>query len=140
MMYSNLEEEEFTFKYYNYNNDEIIDLSNIILFIKDMHLNDAIDPYIMTNELPLSYSLYDAYPNPFNPVTNIKYSLADDVDNLKINIYDVRGRIVEKLYNGKNNKGIHQIKWDASYYASGIYFVYLKTKNHKFVKKIMLIK
>ncbi len=70
-----------------------------------MHLNNAIDPYIMTNELPLSYSLYDAYPNPFNPVTNIKYSLADDVENLNINIYDIRGRIVERLYDGKNDKG-----------------------------------
>ena len=105
-----------------------------------MHLNNALDPYIMTNELPLSYSLENAYPNPFNPSTNIKFSLAEDVSDLKLYIYDITGRLVKKLYNGSQNKGEYQIKWNATEYASGIYFVSLKTKNYTSVKKAMLIK
>ena len=140
MLYSNNDNEEISFKYYNDINDEIIELSNKIIFERDMHLNNAIDPFIMTNEIPLSYSLKNIYPNPFNPATNIKFSLAEDVDDLKLNIYDITGRIVKKLHNGSQNKGEYHIKWNASTYASGIYFISLKTQDYTSVKKIMLIK
>ena len=140
MLYSNNESEEISFKYYNALNDKIIDLTNKIIFNKDMHLNNALDPYIMTNAIPLSYSLENVYPNPFNPSTNIKFSIAEDVNDLKLYIYDITGRIVKKLHQGTKNKGEYHIKWNANEYASGIYFVSLKTKNYSSVKKIMLIK
>ena len=90
--------------------------------------------------MPLTYSLSNAYPNPFNPTTTISYSIADDIDNLKINIYDIRGRLVQTLYNGHMNKGQHKILWNASEFASGVYFVQMKASDHIFNKKIIFIK
>ena len=140
MLYSNNDNEEFTFKYYNSLNDEVIELSNKVIFYKDMHLNNALEPYIMSNELPIAYSLENAYPNPFNPSTNIKFSLAEDVNDLKLYIYDITGRLVKKLHQGSKERGEYEIKWNATNYASGIYFISLKTNNYSSVKKIMLIK
>jgi hypothetical protein len=139
MMYSNNSEEELTFKYYSNTNQEI-DLLEIILFVPDMHLNNAIDPYIMTDEHPLTYSLSNAYPNPFNPSTTIDYSVADDINNLQINIYDIQGRFVNQLYSGKQSKGEYQIVWNASNFASGLYFVQMIANQHQFTKKVMLVK
>ena len=90
--------------------------------------------------MPLTYTLSNPYPNPFNPTTTISYSIADDIDNLKINIYDIRGRIVQTLHNGHMYKGEHKINWNASDFASGVYFVRMETSSKIFNKKIMLIK
>jgi hypothetical protein len=139
MMYSNNSEEELTFKYYNNTNQEI-DLLETILFVPDMHLNNAIDPYVMTNEHPITYALTSAYPNPFNPSTTISYSIADDINNLNINIYDIQGRFIDQLHSGKQSKGEHQIIWNASSFASGIYFIHMLANNHQFTKKIILVK
>ena len=138
MMYSNSSDEEFTFKYYS--NNEEVELIETITFIPDMHLNNAIDPYIMTDEHPLTYSLSNAYPNPFNPSTTIGYSIADDMNNLQINVYDIQGRLIEQLYAGAQSKGAYQIIWNASNVSSGLYFVNMIANNHQFTKKIILVK
>ena len=139
MLYANDQGEELTFRYYDATDKEI-DLLEIITFVPDMHLNSAIDPYIMSDEHPLTYALSNAYPNPFNPTTTIEYSIADDVHNLSINIYDIRGRLVDRLYDGVRDKGEYQIIWNASHLSSGVYFVHMITNKHIFTKKVMLIK
>ena len=139
MLYSNDNYEEMTFKYYN-SLDEEIDLVEKIIFVPDMHLNNAIDPYVMTDEHPLTYSLSNAYPNPFNPTTTISYSIADNISNLQISVYDIQGRLVERLYNGSQNKGEHKIIWNASNLASGLYFVQMIADKHQFTNKVMLVK
>ena len=98
------------------------------------------DPYIMTNEHPLTYSLSNAYPNPFNPSTRINYSIADDINNLQINVYDIQGRLVEILHNGMQPKGEYHLVWNASNFASGIYFIRMIANQHLFTKKVILIK
>ena len=139
MFYGHENEEELTFKYYD-QTDQEIDLLERITFVPDMHINSAIDPYIMSDEHPFTYSLSNAYPNPFNPTTTITYSIADNVSNLNINIHDIRGRLVERIYEGAKDKGEYQIIWHASGFASGVYFVHMTTNKHVFTKKIMLIK
>jgi len=139
MMYSDSSDEEFTFRYYS-NTNQGIDLLERISFVPDMHLNNAIDPYIMTDEHPLTYSLSNAYPNPFNPSTTISYSIPDDINNLNINIYDIKGRLVNQLYSGEQSKGEYQIVWNASNFASGVYFIHMLANNHQFTKKIILVK
>ena len=139
MLYSNNSHEEITFKYYNSLSEET-DLVEKIIFVPDMHLNNAIDPYFMTDEIPLTYSLYNAYPNPFNPTTTINYSIADNVNKLQINVYDLQGRLVEKLYNGSQNKGEHKVIWNASSFASGLYFIQMIAGKHQFTNKVMLVK
>jgi hypothetical protein len=139
MMYSDSSDEEFTFRYYS-NTNQGIDLLERISFVPDMHLNNALDPYIMTDEHPITYALTSAYPNPFNPSTTIDYSVADDINNLQINIYDIQGRLIDQLHSGKQSKGEYQIIWNASRFASGVYFIYMIANEHVFTKKVMLVK
>ena len=140
MIHSNDNDIEITFKYHDGKNDKEIDLQQKITYVHDMHLNDALNPYVLSDEMPLTYSLSDAYPNPFNPVTTINYSIADDINDLSIKIYDIRGRLVTSLHNGSMDRGNHQIIWNASESASGVYFIQMKASEHVFNKKIMLIK
>jgi hypothetical protein len=72
--------------------------------------------------LPNEYNLFSPYPNPFNPITVIKYA-APEAGQISISIYDIRGREIAKLYNGSHMPGYHTITWDASEYSNGIYFV-----------------
>ena len=71
---------------------------------------------------PESFKLGVPYPNPFNPVIAIEYSLSY-TSKIKLTIYDLLGRQVEILYNGKQHLGNYTISWDASNYSSGVYFI-----------------
>ena len=71
---------------------------------------------------PESFKLGTPYPNPFNPVIAIKYSLSY-TSKINLTIYDLLGRQVEILYNGKQYLGNYTISWDASNYSSGVYFI-----------------
>ncbi len=82
----------------------------------------------------------NAYPNPFNPATRINYSIADDINDLNINVYDIRGRLVDRLYQGAKERGQHQIVWNASHLSSGVYFIHMIAHEHVFTKKVMLVK
>jgi|GEM_PF-3126704 len=69
---------------------------------------------------PEKYSLLQNYPNPFNPTTTIEYELPNE-GILTINIYDILGREIAALFNGRAEAGQHKVTWDASGFASGIY-------------------
>ena len=140
MFYGNKSSEELTFTYFDSSSNEEIELVEKIIFSPDIHLNDMVDPYVMTNEHPFTYSLSSAYPNPFNPSTTIGYSIADDVKNLQISIFDIRGRLVERLHDGAKSRGEYEIIWNASHLSSGVYFVHMVTNKHIFNEKIVLIK
>ena len=84
--------------------------------------------------------MFDPYPNPFNPITKIDFTLPTDVDNVSINIYDIRGRLVDVLLEGSINSGYHSLYWNADLYSSGIYFVHMIAGNNTFIKKITLLK
>ncbi|MCK4979457.1 MAG: T9SS type A sorting domain-containing protein, partial [Candidatus Delongbacteria bacterium] len=87
-----------------------------------------------------NYTLNQNYPNPFNPETTISYSLINNAQvNLKV--YDIAGREVCSLVDQKQNKGMHQVKFDGSRLTSGIYF-YRLSVDGKVVsnKKMMLLK
>jgi len=71
---------------------------------------------------PESFKLGVPYPNPFNPVIAIEYSLSY-TSKIKLTIYDLLGRQVEILYNGIQYQGNYTISWDASNYSSGVYFI-----------------
>ena len=71
--------------------------------------------------MPLSYKLYQNFPNPFNPVTKINYELPVST-HVRLSIYNLMGQEVETLVSKKLNAGFHQVEWDASGFASGIYY------------------
>lgn len=89
--------------------------------------------------LPGAYQLRDNYPNPFNPTTTITYDLPEPSD-VTIRIYDMKGRQVAEPVNGNMPIGTHEVMWDASNYASGVYFVRMSSNDFTETKKIMLIK
>jgi photosystem II stability/assembly factor-like uncharacterized protein len=87
------------------------------------------------NTLPESFSLSQNFPNPFNPSTKIQFSLPQTSD-VQLNIYDVRGNLVESLVSGMKSAGYHEVVWNAAKNASGIYFVQIKAGS--FVKNIKM--
>ena len=91
------------------------------------------------NGLPVSYSLSQNYPNPFNPSTTIEYTLPEQ-SHVTITIYDALGKQLDVLVNGENEAGVHQATWNASQYASGIYFYKMNTEKFVRVKKMLLLK
>jgi hypothetical protein len=68
-----------------------------------------------------SFALSQNFPNPFNPSTVIKYSLPVDSD-VSLKIYDMLGREIEVLVNGREFAGTHSATFNASPYSSGVYF------------------
>ena len=97
------------------------------------------DLQIAPTGIPETYSLGQNYPNPFNPVTTISFGLPDDAI-VNLTVYNILGRQVGTLVNGKTDAGYHSVKWDASKLPSGIYIYRLKTDDFTGVKKMLLIK
>jgi len=95
--------------------------------------------------IPLVYKISQNYPNPFNPVTKINYDLPKD-SKVKIIIYDILGREVKRLVNNElKTAGSYIVDFNASNYASGVYFYRIEAEElngNKFVdsKKMVLIK
>ncbi len=89
--------------------------------------------------VPTEYLMSQNYPNPFNPSTTIKFQLPK-AGNVKINIYNTIGQLVTELVNSELDAGYHTINFDASRYASGVYFYTIKAGDFVNVKKMMLLK
>ena len=89
--------------------------------------------------VPKDYKLYQNYPNPFNPVTRIKYDVPSKSD-VKIIIYDAIGKEVETLVNMELTPGTYEVTWDASNYASGLYFYRIETGKYIHTNKMVLMK
>ena len=86
-----------------------------------------------------SFKLHPAYPNPFNPSTNIEFELSKST-NVSLEIFDIMGRKVAELISGYQQAGLSRVKWDAVNISSGIYFVKLRSEGKVLTQKIMLIK
>ena len=88
---------------------------------------------------PSTIVLKEAYPNPFNPSTNIEFGLSENAD-VNVIVYDISGREMARLAEGEFSKGFHNIVWDATNQPSGIYFVTISTQSESKSQKLMLIK
>ena len=88
---------------------------------------------------PTTFSLSQNYPNPFNPSTTIKFGITEQSD-VKLVVYDVLGRVVSELSNKKMNAGWHEVTFNASRFASGVYFYRIEAGDFVKVKKMMLLK
>ena len=91
------------------------------------------------NPIPLDYSLYDPYPNPFNAQTTIQITLPIK-DVMIVKVYDVNGSELKTLVHSIFDSGTHTIKWDAGDLPSGIYFIRMQTRHFAGTKKVILIK
>jgi len=89
--------------------------------------------------IPETSRLYKNYPNPFNPVTQIKFDLAK-TGNVKLSVYNINGQKVAELLNGVQNAGIHTIEFDGSNLNSGVYYYTLETAGIRQTNKMILTK
>lgn len=90
-------------------------------------------------DIPEKFSLYENYPNPFNPSTNIKFDLPKN-SFVKLIIYDILGKEIKTLINENLNAGAYKINWNSENMQSGIFFYRLLTNNYDCTKKMVLIK
>ena len=79
------------------------------------------------------------YPNPFNPLTDIKFFINSEKD-VNLSVYNVAGQLVKELVKGKLNAGLHIAKFNAAGFNSGMYFYVLKVGNEKLSRKMILVK
>ncbi len=89
--------------------------------------------------VPNEFSLEQNYPNPFNPATTISYSIKEK-GLVTLKVYDVLGNEVELLVNEEQNVGVYKLKFEASSFASGIYFYVLNAGEFISTKKMILLK
>ena len=94
--------------------------------------------------LPTAYELGNAYPNPFNPETTIRFSLPWEVD-VKIDIFNEQGQFVNSLVDGRLGAGDFEVTWDGTdangnLVSSGVYIYKIKAPNLNFSKKVTFLK
>jgi len=98
----------------------------------------------VNKSLPVSYSLSNNYPNPFNPSTKIKYQIPSNVNgetaNVELIVFDILGREVAALVNEKQKPGYYEIEFNASHLTSGIYFYRIHAGKFVETKKMLLLR
>ena len=91
------------------------------------------------DNVPAAYALHQNYPNPFNPTTRIEYSVPQN-GFASLKVYNVLGQEVSTLFSGIQKAGDHYATFDASHFASGVYFYRLQAGNFNTTKKMVLMK
>ena len=109
------------------------------LFYTGTQLKNDDDP-----NTSLTFSLHGNYPNPFNPMTQVRYELPED-KFVSIAIYDVMGRKVRSLMNMNKTAGYHTIRWDArndmgESVSAGMYIYTIEAGVFRATKKMVLLK
>ncbi len=89
--------------------------------------------------MPTKFELAQNYPNPFNPNTTIKFSLPKQTQ-LRINIYNMLGELIETLAEGTFNAGYHSVTFSGTHLATGTYIYRLESSEFVQTKKFLLLK
>ncbi|MCK4979482.1 MAG: T9SS type A sorting domain-containing protein [Candidatus Delongbacteria bacterium] len=89
--------------------------------------------------LDMDYELMQNYPNPFNPSTEISFKIENNA-NVKLTVFNSNGETVVRLADGKMEKGLHRVNFDATKLNSGVYFYQLDVNGMKSTKKMVLAK
>jgi len=124
--------------------------ANIRIMVRDMGVGELTDTteFVLTVTpvtavkdpgIPREFALHGNYPNPFNPVTTIRFDVPEQ-QHIRLAVYDIRGALVTELVNGIQFPGIHEVIFDGSRYASGLYFLYFQAGDVSDVKRMILIK
>ena len=133
-------------------NDEIAVYTNIIILL-DIWGNNGV-PFVNgegivlidgvlgndnSKQIPTEFSLNQIYPNPFNPIAKIHFSVKM-FGEVTVRIFDLTGRLVETLINENMEPGYHQVQWKPANIPSGLYFVELRSDSFREIQKITLLK
>ena len=96
-----------------------------------------VDAYL--NPIPDNFGLGAAYPNPFNPTTNLSLALNQD-GFVSMSVFNVRGQVVQTLVDRNMKAGYHNVAWNADGVSSGMYFVRVEMGDNMAIQKLMLLK
>jgi hypothetical protein len=97
------------------------------------------------SNIPKDFILYPNYPNPFNPVTTIQYTLPE-TGQVTIEVFNVVGEQIAKVIDGEQDAGLHQVEFDGANLSSGAYFYKVEFRaldshtSHVSINKMMLLK
>ena len=93
----------------------------------------------LSETVPNKFGLTSVYPNPFNPTTSISFTLPAD-EKIKLSVFDVRGNELDVIVDGTLIYGEYTYIWNASEFASGVYYIQLKSASHSSMMKALLMK
>jgi hypothetical protein len=100
----------------------------------------GIEPEEYNGKIPQEFYLRQNFPNPFNPITNIRFEVPKSAP-VTINIYNAVGQLITTLVDGQTfAPGTYSVTWDASRVSSGVYFYQLKTDSYQQTMKMILLK
>lgn len=109
------------------------------LFGKTFAFNRNLTGVHAPDASPMTFGLEQNFPNPFNPATAIGYQLSAEARTTLI-VFDIVGREVATLVNDVQSAGSYTVRWDASRFASGPYFLRLQSGDHIQWKRMLLLK
>ncbi len=108
-------------------------------FYNDCFSNVVIGINNISSSAPEDFILYQNFPNPFNPVTDIRYSL--NVNSfVSLKVFDILGKEVSELVKEKQTVGKYAVKFEGSNLPSGIYFYRIEADKFNSTKKMLLVK
>lgn len=93
----------------------------------------------LSSEVPSKFELAQNFPNPFNPITKIKFTILKN-SFVKLAIFNSLGKEIELIVNERLSAGTYEVGWNASEYQSGVYFYKLESGDFSETKKMVLIK
>jgi len=121
----------------NYSTDRGVWANDVILSVLEIGSTVSVE-YVNTS-VPENIQLYQNFPNPFNPITNIHYSISE-FGNVKIVVYDLLGQEINTLINEQTNPGNYVVRFDGSSLSSGIYYYSLESNGKKITREMLLMK
>jgi len=94
----------------------------------------------LESDIDIPFTLFNTYPNPFNPELNIDISI-EQIGNLTVSIFNLNGQHIHTVYNemASPNK-LYNLKWDASHMSSGVYIVKVDAPDMQYSKIVNLLK
>lgn len=111
-------------------------------FMMECQTDLAYDPICVwkeASEAPMSFGILRNWPNPFNPVTQIEFTLSA-ASRARLGIYDITGRQVALLVDGMTEAGIQQVAFDGSALSSGVYLALLEADGQRASLRLLLLK
>ncbi len=109
-------------------------------FVDEVRIVDPTSTYVDPDKVVKVFRVTaENYPNPFNPSTTISFNVPLPSD-VNVTIYDINGREISTIANGHHSPGRHEIFFDASQLASGVYFYKVETSYDAVVNKMMLVR
>ena len=111
------------------------DVISVVFIFMDISDSDGV---------PTSYYIHQNYPNPFNPVTTLRYDIPEDI-NVKVTIYDMIGREVNRLVSGQQSAGYKIVQWNGTNnlgeaVSAGTYLYKIQAGNFRQTKRMVLLK